>query len=86
MNGLSLLHSCSLCCHAMLLLCDDTKNSCLDQAPHWGKKEKKSYFTLFFPFSPTAEPGPRLEWYRISQIFQLVYASLSLVNSKLAFR
>ena len=63
MNGLSLLHSCSLCCHAMLLLCDDTKNSCLDQAPHWGKKEKKSYFILFFAFSPTAKPGPRLEWY-----------------------
>ena len=83
MNGLSLLHSCSLCCHAMLLLCDDTKNSCLDQAPHWGKKEKK---ILFHPVFSLAEPGPRLEWYRISQIFQLVYASLSLVNSKLAFR
>lgn len=41
MNGISLLHSCSLCCHAMLLLCGDTKNSCLDQAPHWEKKEKK---------------------------------------------
>ena len=51
-----------------------------------GKRKKKSYFTLFFAFSATAEPGPRLEWYRISQIFQLVYASLSLVNSKLAFR
>ena len=49
-----------------------------------GKSKKKSYFTLFFAFSPTAEPGPRLEWYRISQIFQLVYAFLSLVNSNLA--
>ena len=48
MNGISLLHSCSLCCHAMLLLCGDTKNSCLDQAPHWGKKEKKILFHLVF--------------------------------------
>ena len=28
-----------------------------------GKRKKKSYFTLFFAFSPTAEPSPRLEWY-----------------------
>ena len=48
MNGISLLHSCSLCCHAMLLLCGDTKNSCLDQAPHWEKKEKKILFHPVF--------------------------------------
>ena len=63
MNGISLLHSCSLCCHAMLLLCGDTKTAVWTRLRIGGKRKKKSYFTLFFAFSATAEPGPRLEWY-----------------------